>query len=181
MLNKCSRKVKNYITLVLEITFVFSAWESEDPVMKNIINNTKAIVFYSTPHRGSHVATLNQTATLFFWPSVEVQELKEGSPVLLRLNDKFLKMIEKTNIKVCSFVETKSTVISPLKFNLHFVPEHSARLPVGEYYKVPLDHLRICKPVNRCSFLYQKVLSLIKNVIEEQRSVNVQLENKKKF
>lgn len=29
------------------------------------------------PHRGSHVAAMNQVSKNLFWPSVEVQELRE--------------------------------------------------------------------------------------------------------
>lgn len=131
------------------------------------------MVFYSTPHKGSHLASLNQTTSLFLWPSVEVRELKAGnyiyhiikhfsfyvfnyeyliflgSPALLNLHNKFLKLLQSKNINILSFVETEGTTISPLKFNLHFVAEQSAKINVGEYYEIPLDHLGICKPMNR--------------------------------
>lgn len=43
-----------------------------------LCENTKGIIFYSTPHRGSHIAALKQTTQMLVWPSVEVQELREG-------------------------------------------------------------------------------------------------------
>lgn len=57
--------------------------------------------------------------------------------------------MEELSIKVVSFVETKSTVVTALKFNFLFVEPHSADPKVGEYYEIPQDHLGICKPVNR--------------------------------
>lgn len=51
-------------------------WKTGDK--HNLCKNTKGIIFYSTPHRGSQVAALKQTTQLFVWPSIEVQELRKG-------------------------------------------------------------------------------------------------------
>lgn len=40
--------------------------------------NTKGVVFYSTPHKGSHLAALNPTSQIILWPSIEVQELRQS-------------------------------------------------------------------------------------------------------
>lgn len=52
-------------------------WKSGDK--NGICKNTKAILFYGTPHRGSHVAALKQATQMLLWPTVEVQELREGN------------------------------------------------------------------------------------------------------
>ncbi|GLV44251.1 uncharacterized protein CBL_12453 [Carabus blaptoides fortunei] len=132
------------------------AWESKDPDKKRLCENTKGVVFYSTPHKGTNIASFNQTTSLFLWPSVEVRELKAGSPALLKLHNRFLELLQSNNVNILSFVETEGTSISPLKFNFHLVAEQSAKLDIGECYEIPLDHLGICKPMNRHSFLYQK-------------------------
>lgn len=49
--------------------------------------NTRGIIFYSTPHLGSRIANINHAIALVLWPSVEVQELREGE---LFLNSIFL-------------------------------------------------------------------------------------------
>lgn len=51
---------------------------SSEPEKQALFNQTKAIVFYSTPHKGSHLAALNATSQMIIWPSVEVQELRES-------------------------------------------------------------------------------------------------------
>lgn len=56
---------------------LYSEWKNGDK--NNLVKNTKGIVFYSTPHRGSHIAALNQTTQMLVWPSIEVQELREGN------------------------------------------------------------------------------------------------------
>lgn len=60
------------------IFLIVLALENPNSDIRNICLNTKGIVFYSTPHRGSRLANLNQATALLLWPSVEVQELREG-------------------------------------------------------------------------------------------------------
>lgn len=91
-------------------------------------------------------------------------------------------------MKIITFVERNSTILTALKLNFLLVEPNSGNPGVGEYFEVPQDHLSICKPLTRyrvinnftqvlffafyrCSFLYQKVLHLIREVlIEAQRS-----------
>ena len=47
--------------------------ESADPELQQLSNNTKGVVFYSTPHEGSEIANMNSIFKYFFFPSVEVQ------------------------------------------------------------------------------------------------------------
>jgi len=49
-----------------------------DPVYKKMVQRTKGIVMYSTPHRGSPLAAYGRQTKFFFYPSVEVEELNEG-------------------------------------------------------------------------------------------------------
>ncbi|KAF2904971.1 hypothetical protein ILUMI_01214 [Ignelater luminosus] len=143
------------------------ASESNSQELKNLCSNTKAIVFYSTPHIGSRLANLSQPTALVLWPSVEIQELREESPGLLQIHNKFLNVTNSYPIKIVSFVETKSTLVTAMKFNLLLVDPRSANPTVGEFFEIPQDHLGICKPANRQSFLYQKVLNLIKEFAED--------------
>ncbi|PSN32433.1 hypothetical protein C0J52_22989 [Blattella germanica] len=115
---------------------------------KDMCHNTKAIVFYSVPHRGSPLANLSQATQLFLWPSVEVQELQE-----------------KLGIEIVSFAETKPTMLSSLHLQFNFVPKESANPGIGEFFEIPQDHLCICKPDSRQSFLYQKLVRLIQKYI----------------
>ncbi|XP_058803275.1 protein SERAC1 [Phymastichus coffea] len=139
-------------------------WKNGDK--NSLVKNTRGIVFYSTPHRGSHVAALNQTTQMLVWPSIEVQELREETPQLLQLHEDFLKMLQEHDIEIISFGETKPTRVTALKVPFIFVNPSSANPDVGEFFEIPQDHLSICKPANRQSFLYQKMLSMIKRNIQ---------------
>ncbi|XP_063911696.1 protein SERAC1 isoform X3 [Zophobas morio] len=143
------------------------ASESNDEQIKNMFGNTKGIVFYSTPHVGSSVAKFNQASALVIWPSVEVQELQKHSPLLLDIHQNFLELLKKHPMKVITFVETEPTIVSAMKFKFLVVEPDSGNPGYGEYYEIPLDHLGICKPASRYSFLYQKVLHLIKDVLTD--------------
>ncbi|KAH1026381.1 hypothetical protein HUJ05_000055 [Dendroctonus ponderosae] len=134
----------------------FAAYSSNDPKLKSICLNTKGVVFYSTPHSGSKVANLSNAVSLVLWPSVEVQELKENSPQLKVIHDEFLNIVRVVPMKVVTFVETKSTVVTALKFNFLLVEPKSGNPGVGEYYEIPQDHLGICKPGNRGFYIYFK-------------------------
>lgn len=144
------------------------AWESGD---RNICYQTKGIAFYSVPHLGSPLAELTQAMQLLLWPSVEVQELRKDSPELISLHEKFLKMLTHLHIEIISFAETKSTLVSPLRLQFHFVPVPSADPGVGEIFEIPQDHLCICKPATQHSFLYQKLVDLTRKV--EQMSSTI--------
>lgn len=143
-------------------------WKNGDK--NDICKNTRGVIFYSTPHRGSRVAVLKQTTQMLVWPSVEVQELREESPQLLQLHEEFLAMLKEYSIDIISFSETKSTLVTALKFPFQFVTPNSADPGVGEFFEIPQDHLSICKPAHRHSFLYQKLLSVLKRHVSSEES-----------
>lgn len=146
-------------------------WKNGDK--NNVCKNTRSIVFYSTPHRGSRVAALKQATQMVLWPSIEVQELREESPQLLKLHNEFLDMLKEYPIEIISFSETKPTHVTPLNVPFQFVTSTSADPGVGEFYEIAQDHLSICKPASRHSFLYQKLLNILKcHVIHEKKTVS---------
>ena len=87
-----------------------NAQNSDDEERKKFAENTKGVVFYSTPHKGSEIANLNMITKYFFSPSVEVQELNTDYPLLLELNNCFKGFVEKFKTKVIRK--------NPLKLNL---------------------------------------------------------------
>lgn len=71
------------------------------------------------------------------------------SPYLKKMHEKFLNIIKEVPMKVITFVETKSTVVTAMKFNFHLVEPNSGNPGIGEYFEVPQDHLGICKPITK--------------------------------
>lgn len=65
-----------------------------------LARNTRGVLFYSTPHRGTQIANMNSVFKYFFFPSVEVQELGLDSPALLELNSAFQQFVGQFQTKV---------------------------------------------------------------------------------
>jgi len=138
---------------------------SQDPAKRKLAENTRGVVFYSTPHKGSQIAKLNSLVKYLLFPSVEVQELEMGNPALLELNKDFKDVVSQTHTKVISFGETLAT--RHLGMDLTFVPPESSDPGVGEFYTVPFNHMDICKPLNRKSILFRKFYNLLWDVVDE--------------
>nr|XP_019536327.2 protein SERAC1-like isoform X3 [Aedes albopictus] len=136
---------------------------SDDPAVRRIAQNSRAVMFLGTPHRGSAIAKLKQHTSALVWPSVEVRELEENSLHLLHLHKTFLKTINQLPKKpeIVSVCEGSATVLTSFKLPLHIVPEKSARLDEGDFYLIKEDHLSLSKPMCRQSFLYQRLISTI--------------------
>ncbi|KAL1461139.1 hypothetical protein WDU94_013069 [Cyamophila willieti] len=148
------------------------AYESENPSDIAICCQSKAILFYSVPHRGSPLASIDLP---LLTRSIELREVMADSLEVQYLQEKFQHLIN-TNllqVKIKSFIETKLTLMTILY--LRIVSVQSADLGIGELYGVPLDHRDICKPKNRYCFLYRELVRLIHSVVtlpNQQRSAS---------
>lgn len=144
-------------------SIMVQAAQSDDPAIRRIAENSHAVMFLGTPHRGSAIAKLKQHTSALVWPSVEVRELEENSTQLLHLNKTFLKTITglKKKPEIVSICEGNPTELTSFKVPLHIVPESSARIDEGDFYITKEDHLSLSKPMCRQSFLYQRLISVI--------------------
>uniref|UniRef100_A0A3Q3XMI3 Protein SERAC1 n=1 Tax=Mola mola TaxID=94237 RepID=A0A3Q3XMI3_MOLML len=138
---------------------------SEDPDLHGLLNNTKGIMFYSVPHNGTLMAEYSVNVRYLLFPSIEVRELCKDSPALLSLNENFLKIAKEKEFKVLSFAETLPTNIGPM-IKILVVPKQSADLGIGELIEVNVDHLNICKPERKDSFLYMRSLQFIQEALQ---------------
>lgn len=155
------------------------AADSPDPAVRQLAHNTQAIVFLGTPHLGSAVAKLKQHTQLILSPTVEVKELEENSAYLVRLHRKFEQYLaahsdrDRRPMHIVSVAEGNPTRLTTFKFPFHIVQEQSARLHVGDHYVLNVDHLGLSKPIFRQSFLYQRILALVGEVLgAEQRKAD---------
>ncbi|XP_044145243.1 protein SERAC1 [Bufo gargarizans] len=133
---------------------------SRDEEMQDFVKNTRGIAFYSVPHHGSRLAEYSVNARLLLFPSIEVKELSKDSPALKKLNQEFIEFAKNKDFKVVSFSETLPTRVGSM-MKLHVVPAESADLGIGEIIFVEVNHLNICKPKSKDSFIYQRTLNFI--------------------
>ncbi|XP_030628325.1 protein SERAC1 [Chanos chanos] len=137
---------------------------SNDPDLRSLIKNTKGILFYSVPHRGTSMAEYSVNVRYLLFPSIEVRELCRDSPALRDLNENFLNIAKDQKFKVLSFAEMLPTTIGPM-MKILVVPSHSADLGIGDLIQVDVDHLNICKPEKKDSFLYKSSLQFIRDAL----------------
>ncbi|XP_028997145.1 protein SERAC1 [Betta splendens] len=138
---------------------------SDNPDMQGLLKNTKGIMFYSVPHRGTSMAEYSVNVRYLLFPSIEVRELCKDSPALRNLNENFLKLANEKEFNVLSFAETVPTNIGSM-IKILVVPTHSANLGIGELIEVDVDHLNICKPEKKDSFLYKRSLQFIQEALQ---------------
>uniref|UniRef100_A0A4W6CJP9 Protein SERAC1 n=1 Tax=Lates calcarifer TaxID=8187 RepID=A0A4W6CJP9_LATCA len=143
---------------------------AEDPDMHRLLKNTKGIMFYSVPHHGTFMAEYSVNVRYLLFPSIEVRELCKDSPALRNLNENFLNMAKEKEFKVLSFAETLPTNIGPM-IKILVVPTQSANLGIGELIEVDVDHLNICKPEKKDSFLYRRSLQFIQEALQNDENV----------
>ncbi|KAI0218452.1 Protein SERAC1 [Lamellibrachia satsuma] len=138
----------------------------EDPESESIVENSRGIVFYSVPNKGTPLANTKRAIKYIISPTVEVEELKQGSKPLLALHRQFQQLVQETAMPVLSFGEG-SQVKLPLHYKTIMVPRDSSDPGVGDFFLMEnLDHLDICKPRSRSSVLYHMTEEFIRVCVE---------------
>lgn len=131
-----------------------------------VSQNTKGVVFYGTPHFGTHIASYSKRIRSVLYPSIEVQELMQDSPKLQIINDFVREKVESGKLKVLSFSESKPTRVGfGISFNVHIVPPESANPGYGEFITADCNHFEICKPRDRDNPIYTHMLNFCKTNI----------------
>lgn len=118
-----------------------------DIAYKDLLHSTCAIVFLSTPHRGTHLAeTLNRILTVSLFnhsPKQYIGELNRNSSVLHDINEQFKNIAPK--LQLASLYETQQTSIG-LKKVMVLEKDSSILGYPGEISKpLDADHHNVCK------------------------------------
>ena len=125
---------------------------------KAVIQQTKGIVFLSTPHTGSHLANLVDKIGILARTSVSVNELKVHIPQLRQLNEWYRQNVDFLEITTKVYFETKPTqgflVVDPDSAN----PSIKDVQPTA----TDDDHLSITKPKSTENLVYKGVSQFIK-------------------
>nr|CAD7454061.1 unnamed protein product [Timema tahoe] len=129
--------------MLIDGIYQLQAHQDESLGLYGLCSNTKSIMFYSVPHRGSSCADINLP---LLRQSVELTEVQRECPEVLELHSKFLALIEESHLQaeIFSFIETVQTMMSFIY--LQIVTIESADPGIGQLWGVPLDHRNICKP-----------------------------------
>lgn len=119
-------------------------------------SQTVGIVFLSTPHYGSEVASWAHYLKYLYRSTPTSLELRYGSSQLRDLNNWFRDNVKELGIEVLSLFETRKTRCVRV-----IGPTNEVGLPNERPIPVDENHVRICKPRSRDDDAYKFVRSFV--------------------
>jgi pimeloyl-ACP methyl ester carboxylesterase len=127
----------------------------------HIVDRTKAVVFFSTPHFGSSLADIATYLSFIFRASPAIDDLKQHQPRLRDLNLWFRNNYQSLNLQSRIFYETKETS------GFRVVNEASSDPGIASVSPIPIDadHIGICKPESYDDIVVGQTLKLIDSAI----------------
>jgi len=100
--------VKKVPIFILSLTSQAIINAYNDPSYINIVNNTKAIIFLATPHRGADLAKLlSNLLMITFAKKIFVDQLRSNSEIVQEINDAFRHRSE--SLELISYYESEGT------------------------------------------------------------------------
>lgn len=138
---------------------------------KDIVSKVKAVLFLSTPHRGTDLADiLNKILSSSVFghsPKDYVNELTKKSPTIDELNEQFRHHAAK--LQIFSFYETLTTTVGPLKTLI--LEKHSSVLGYSHETPQPLvaNHHDVCKFSSPEDPNYQSVRGALRSIVNRMR------------
>ena len=150
-----------------------SGSDYDDPRIRDVLSNTKGVVFYSTPHSGSWLADASW-ATFWYLSLKDTVSVLRPGPYVDGLNDFFKKYCEKQKVSVLSFCEGTATELldsyKPVSYNAVVVPAESAHPGFGDFVVLEGEnHIYVCKPAAKTDLAYAKLVAFVKDVVQRER------------
>lgn len=132
-----------------------------NPSWKRIVEQTRGIVFLSTPHSGSDIANWVQYIGNILGTSISVEELKANDSRLRELNNTYRNHPRLKQIPMIVYCENEKTS------GVLVVNQTSADPGKEGVIPIPLDenHITIAKPQSKQSRLYLRVKKFIKDCL----------------
>jgi pimeloyl-ACP methyl ester carboxylesterase len=122
-----------------------------------VIQNTRAVIFFATPHTGSDLAYYVGYLGFFLRNSVSIAELHAHHPRLRDLNLWFRNNFDDLSLVTCIFFESEKT------HGVRVVDETSADpgIPHCSPIRIDADHISISKPTNYRAIVVGQTLKTI--------------------
>jgi pimeloyl-ACP methyl ester carboxylesterase len=144
-----------------------SAVTKRNAQWEKIAGNTRGVVFLSTPHTGSGMATffqsLNEIMNRVLQTTVSMEQLERDNPMLRDLNDWYRQNAEAMGIKTVVMYESQPTegalVVDASSADPGITGVHAIRMDA--------DHLTICKPTSKNADIYLRVRNFIRDRIQD--------------
>ena len=129
------------------------ALDFNNPLWQKIAEQTKGIVYLSTPHSGADLASWTKYIGSIVSRTVSLEELEAHHPRLLELNEVYRNQENLRQIPIEVYYEKEKTM------GFLVVNSTSANPGISGVTPIPVDynHINICKPVSRKEPLYRRV------------------------
>ena len=132
-----------------------SALELGESAWREIVANTRGIVFLATPHTGARLADYMGALGAILRLSVTIGELEASAPALRDLNVWYRQNAKDLGIETLAMFETRDTR------GVRVIDESSADAGHGVPRAIDADHFSICKPGLRSDLVYGTVMNFI--------------------
>jgi hypothetical protein len=138
-----------------------TAKDAPDPQWQAIVEQTKLMVFLSTPHSGANMASWISYLGTLLRLTVSVEELEAHHPRLRELNIWYRDHVAALGIRTFVYYETLPTA------RMLVVDATTADPGIPGVRPIPVDedHVTICKPASKDSRIYRQVKRLIEHSI----------------
>ena len=135
---------------------------------KTIAEQTRFIVFLSTPHSGTNMPNWINYIGKLLRTSVSVRELEASNPQLLQLNNWYRSNAGQLKIKTYVFFENLPT------HGILVVNEASADPGITGVQPIPLDadHSTICKLDKKSGHVYERISQLLYETLSSIKNTN---------
>ncbi len=133
---------------------------------KQMMKAVKGVVFLSTPHTGSNIATIvNRLGTLLRTTEV-IEDLQDNGAMLRKLNQWYVNHIENLRIRNKILFEKWDTK------GFRIVDESSGGITVKGETAIPIDadHFGICKPESKDALVYKITRQFINEIFPDSRT-----------
>lgn len=151
--------------ILVKEMLAYSLQETSNDLAVQFVQNTKGLVFYSTPHHGTWLARLAVNLKhVGASPAQSLSFLKPG-PYLMELNQVIQEWSEMEGFPILHFSESVPTQLLPVMPKIMIVPPESAFPGFGESIQlVQADHVAACKPAAPDAISYSKTMQLILDI-----------------
>lgn len=136
-----------------------------NPRWNAIVNQTKGIVFLSTPHSGADIASWLKHIGKLLGTTVSVDELQANDPRLRELNTVYRNNEKLNKIPMEVYYEKQKTS------EFLVVDESSADPGIPGIIPIPMDdnHVSICRPGSTDTMIYRRVKRFVKDHLTEKK------------
>ncbi|GEM_PF-1547475 len=144
------------------------AKELNKPAWASILDQSKFIIFLSTPHSGSNIANWIDHIGSLIGTTVTIDQLKAHHPTLRNLNLWFRENHSALGIMTAVYFEKYKTK------KIMVVDETSADPGIQGILPIPqdADHITICKPKTKTAAVYLRVKNYIDSTLNQTADIS---------